>query len=107
MKFKLPCRGNTFYQPYPFFLSTAKISTGKLMQYVPKNGVYVYFRYDAKQTVMVVLNTNDKPSDISTATYKDRIGSFTKGLIVGRNATVFLSETLSVPAKTAVVMELK
>ena len=31
---------------------------GKLMQYVPIDGVYVYFRYDDAQTVMVVMNSS-------------------------------------------------
>ena len=30
------------------------------MQYVPQDGLYVYFRYDANQTVMCVMNTADK-----------------------------------------------
>jgi glycosidase len=90
-----------------FRRTSSAISTGKLMQYVPKNGVYVYFRYDANQTVMVAVNTNDKPSEIATATYKDRIGSFTRGMVIGRSETVFLNSTLSIPAKTALVMELK
>jgi neopullulanase len=33
---------------------------GKLMQYLPENGLYVYFRYDASGTVMVASNTSDK-----------------------------------------------
>ena len=31
---------------------------GRFMQFVPDNGVYVYFRYTDKQTVMIVLNTS-------------------------------------------------
>ena len=30
------------------------------MQFIPKDGVYIYFRYDNKQTVMVIANTGDK-----------------------------------------------
>ena len=30
------------------------------MQFIPKDGVYIYFRYDNKQTVMVITNTGDK-----------------------------------------------
>ena len=30
------------------------------MQFIPKDGVYIYFRYDKKQTVMVIANTGDK-----------------------------------------------
>jgi len=37
---------------------SSAITKGKLMQYVPKNGLYVYFRYDAAQTIMCVMNTS-------------------------------------------------
>ena len=36
-----------------FRKSSSAVTTGKLMQYVPQDGVYVYFRYDDKQTIMV------------------------------------------------------
>jgi len=90
-----------------FRKTSSAIHSGNLMQYVPKDGIYVYFRYDAKQTVMVVVNSNDKPSDIKPATYKDRIGSFTKGNLVGSRESIALTGPFSIPAKTAWVMELK
>ena len=31
---------------------------GKLMHFVPENGTYAWFRYDADSTVMVVINKN-------------------------------------------------
>ena len=40
-----------------FRLKSSAITKGKMMQYVPQDGVYVYFRYDDKQTIMVVMNT--------------------------------------------------
>jgi glycosidase len=57
--------------------STA-LSTGKMMQFVPEDGVYVYFRYDAKQTVMVVMNTSKTNKNISFEKYAERTGGFTK-----------------------------
>lgn len=56
--------------------STA-LTTGKMMQYVPVDGVYVYFRYDAKQTVMVVMNTSKTEKTISIKDYAERTGGFT------------------------------
>jgi glycosidase len=32
---------------------SSAITTGRMMQYIPEDGVYVYFRYDPSQTVMV------------------------------------------------------
>src|SRR5690606_24430135 len=32
------------------------LHTGKLLQFIPENGVYVYFRHNEQTTVMVVMN---------------------------------------------------
>ena len=48
------------------------------MQYVPEDGVYVYFRYDDKQTVMVVMNTAKKEMKVNVEKYKDRTTGFSK-----------------------------
>ncbi|MBA2250809.1 MAG: glycoside hydrolase family 13 protein [Chitinophagaceae bacterium] len=61
-----------------FRKNSSAIKTGRLMQFVPYNGIYVYFRYDAHQTVMVVSNTNDKPVDIKMERFKERTSGFTK-----------------------------
>ena len=57
--------------------STA-LTTGKLMQYVPEEGVYVYFRYDSNETIMVVINTNKTVMRVSPAKYPERTAGFNK-----------------------------
>ena len=41
-----------------FRKNSSALKTGKMMQYVPQDGLYVYFRYDAKQTIMCVMNAS-------------------------------------------------
>ena len=48
------------------------------MQFVPKDGLYVYFRYDAAQTVMVISNTGTKAISPDWDTLKERTEGFTK-----------------------------
>ncbi len=57
--------------------STA-LTTGKMMQYLPVDGVYTYFRYDAAQTVMVVMNTSKEEKTIDPAIYAERVKGFTR-----------------------------
>jgi glycosidase len=57
--------------------STA-LTTGKTTQFVPVNGLYTYFRYDAKQTIMIVTNTSDKAVKPAWETYAERTRGFTK-----------------------------
>ena len=47
-----------------------------MKQFVPDDGVYVYFRYDDKQTVMVVMNTSKKEKTISFNNYKEMTAQF-------------------------------
>lgn len=60
-----------------FRKNSSALTTGKMMQFVPQDGVYVYFRYDAKQTVMVVMNTAKTDKVISFGDYIERTKGFT------------------------------
>jgi glycosidase len=51
--------------------NSAAIKTGKLMQYVPDDGLYVYFRYDEKQAVMCIMNTSDKIKHVNFTNYPE------------------------------------
>ena len=57
---------------------SSALTTGKLIQYLPEDGVYTYFRYDNNQTVMVVMNTSKMEKNISFNNYQERTGSFSK-----------------------------
>lgn len=85
--------------------NTPALQTGKLMQYIPEHGVYVYFRYDAQKTVMVVYNSQDKEQAVSTSRYSQRINGALKARNVISGDTIDLSK-LTVPANTALVLEL-
>jgi neopullulanase len=58
--------------------NSSAITTGKMMQYVPQDGVYVYFRYDEKQTVMVVMNTAKENRNIELKRFAERTTGFSK-----------------------------
>jgi len=79
---------------------------GKLMQYLPENGLYVYFRYDATGTVMIASNTTDKAATLPTARFAERAAGFTKARNVLTGESSGSLATLQLPAKTAMVLEL-
>ena len=47
------------------------------MQFFPVDGIYVYFRYNEKQTVMVVMNTSKEEKTINLDKYAERTNGFT------------------------------
>ncbi len=47
------------------------ITEGKLIQFVPENGIYVYFRLYENQKVMIIMNTTNKTVDCETNRFKE------------------------------------
>jgi glycosidase len=83
--------------------STA-LKTGKMMQYIPVDGLYVYFRYDNNQTVMCVMNTDTKARKVEMSNYTERTGTFKGGKdILNGN---LIGTAFSIPAMSMQVIEL-
>ena len=85
--------------------NSSALTTGKFMQYVPEDGVYVYFRYDGKQTVMVVMNTAKTDMKINVERYKERTTGFSKmkNILTG---DVYALQDFSLTAKETGMYEL-
>jgi glycosidase len=90
-----------------FRKNSSAITTGKLMQYFPVNGVYVYFRYDAKQTIMCVMNTGNQAATIDLPRFSERMQGYTKAYDVATGVTFNLEPKLTLGEKYLLVMELK
>jgi len=86
---------------------TTALQTGKLMQYIPQRGIYVYFRYDTKKTVMVIYNSNDDEKELNTDRFNERTNGFNKGVNIETNDQLDLHKNIKVPGKTALVIELE
>ena len=82
------------------------LHSGRLMQYLPQDGLYVYFRYDATGTVLVATNATDKPAALPTARFAERMAGFSKARNVLTDEVLGNIATVQLPAKTAVVLEL-
>ncbi len=83
---------------------THAIQTGKMMQYLPADGLYVYFRYDASQTIMCIMNTSDKEKTIDLADFAERTQGFAQGKDVV--AGTVLGKHFAIPAKKMTILEL-
>jgi glycosidase len=83
------------------------VQTGKLRHFIPADGIYVYFRYDSRNTVMVVMNNNDTEKTIGTDRYEEFLSKFKSGREVISGKMLDNISTLTLPGKSAVVLELK
>jgi neopullulanase len=85
--------------------STA-LTTGKFMQYIPDNGVYTYFRYDNKQTVMIVMNTATEKKNIKPSDFSERTKGFQTALNIADGTKLSLANGFEIPAQTTWILEL-
>jgi glycosidase len=82
------------------------IRTGMLKQFVPQDGIYVYFRYTDTKTVMVVINKNKENKELQLERFREIIKDYTIGTDVASKGIYELSAVLRVPAETALILEL-
>jgi glycosidase len=89
-----------------FRKTSSAIRGGKLLQYVPEDWVYTYFRYDEKQTVMVVMNTANEEKAINVTRFKEGIKDFKRAKNIITNDNLSLTGDWKLPPKTIWILEL-
>jgi glycosidase len=84
--------------------SSAALKAGAMMQYIPEEGLYVYFRYTKGQTIMCVMNTDTKERKLNFEKYAERTDGFKggKNIMTGEN----IGNEFTVAAMTMQVIEL-
>lgn len=84
------------------------LQNGKMMQYVPENGVYTYFRYlpGGGKTVMVIVNGDDQAKSLETARFAERMSGATTAINIITKEQLNTLKTIAVPAKGTLVLEL-
>ena len=80
---------------------------GKLMQFVPEENTYVYFRYDDKHTVMCVYNGNDKAQTLNLSRFSERLGGAKVGRDIISRRELALDKELVVDPRSVMVVEVK
>ncbi|HLO73921.1 MAG TPA: glycoside hydrolase family 13 protein [Flavobacterium sp.] len=83
------------------------IHTGKTTHYVPENNVYVYFRHNEKETVMVVVNNNPEKQTFKTNRFSENIKNFKEGVDVLTTVKMDLRNDISIDGKSVLILELK
>ncbi len=83
------------------------IHFGKMTHYIPQENVYVYFRYDDKETVMVVINNAAETKTIKTNRFQENIKNFKSGKDVLTGKSVDLKSEISLERKSVLILELK
>jgi len=56
------------------------LQSGKLKQFIPENGIYVYFRYNTEKTIMIILNQNKDNAILNTARYNEMLHNYSSAI---------------------------
>jgi glycosidase len=82
------------------------VQFGNLKHFIPVDGMYVYFRYDESDTVMIILNTSDKEIVFDKDYYSEMVDGFKYGRNILSGKTYELKD-FKIKARTPMVLELR
>ncbi len=83
------------------------VHKGKLIHYVPQDGVYTYFRIYKGKKVMVMLNRKNERVEVDTKRFQEMIGNKRSGTNVLNGQSINISSIINLPPKTPLIVELK
>ncbi|WP_345090704.1 glycoside hydrolase family 13 protein [Flavobacterium chungnamense] len=83
------------------------IHTGKTTHYIPENNVYVYFRYNEKESVMIIMNNSVEKQKMNINHFKESIKNNTSGKDVLTDKSFDLKNDIEIEGKSVLILELK
>lgn len=83
------------------------VHNGKLTHFIPDNEVYVYFRYNQQQTVMVILNNGYQPKVLDTVRFNEFLGDKKSGIDIITGKAVEDLSKIQLSPRSAMIIELK
>ncbi len=90
---------------YNWRRNSSAVHSGKLMQFIPVNDLYVYFRYDNSELVMTIVNNTSKEQKIDKARFAEILGLYSPvGKDIVSDAEVTLDDYSIADGKAAIVV---
>ena len=85
------------------------IHTGKTKHYMPKEKVYVYFRYNENEKVMVVINNNEADQTFDLNRFEESLNGVSKGkdIVTGKEISISTQNKITISGKSSLILELE
>jgi glycosidase len=87
-------------------LHNPAVQRGKLIHFIPEEGIYVYFRTLPNQAVMIAINNNDAAQVVKTQRFKEIISSFRRFKDFENQQNTDIRNSITLPAKSCRIIEL-
>lgn len=83
------------------------IHSGKMTHYIPEYNVYVYFRYNDSESVMVLLNDNIETQKVNTNRFIENLSDFKLGKDVLTEQIIDIRSEITLEPKSVLILELE
>ena len=90
-----------------FRKENSALHNGKFLQYIPMDDVYVYFRINEDNTVMVVINNSEETKKIKRNRFEEGLNGATRGIEIISQENVILTNELSVEPNGSMIINLE
>jgi len=76
-----------------------------MKQFIPENGLYVYFRYNNEKTIMVIANNNPISKELNLNRFSEILSGKSTGTEITTGKTFDLQAPVSITGKTVLVLD--
>ena len=77
-----------------------------MTHYIPENNVYVYFRYNSSENVMVLINNSNETKVINTTRFAENIGTHKSGKDAITEQNIDVTKEITLEPKSVLILEL-
>ena len=78
-----------------------------MTHYIPENNVYVHFRYNSSENVMVLINNSNETKVINTTRFAENIGNHKSGKDAITEQNIDFTKEITLEPKSVLILELK
>ncbi len=86
--------------------SCEAVHNGKILHFIPENNTYVYFRCNQNQSVMVVLNKNEKEVTLPAERYHEGLEGYGSAKNILTGDTITNLKKITIPPMAPLILEL-
>jgi glycosidase len=83
------------------------VHSGQMIHFVPKNNLYVYFRVNKTDKVMVIINNAPKKSRVNPNDYQEVLMQNKSGFDIISEKNIDLSKSFELAPKSSMIIEVK
>ena len=82
------------------------LQNGMMKQFIPQNGIYVFFRYNNEKIVMIIANNNLENKELQLSRFDEMLSGKNVGVEITSGKQILLNNPITIPTKTVYVIEI-